>query len=199
MTKEIRSQIQEFRATQQEDNLILEGYIAKFNTPTELFDGYFESIDSRAFDDTLKDKHNIYLLYAHDTSKPLASTRNGTLELTTDSIGLRFKATLNSNLSYMKDVYELIKSGELRGCSFGFNCVEDTVTYNSETDTCNRTLLKIDLYEGSVLINPAYEDTTVTARAKDIKTEEKRKLQEEKEIQELKTDLELIKITNELL
>lgn len=60
----------EFRSIEQyeirqivEDNkeVIIEGYIAKFDSITELWEGYYEKIDRGAFDDTLKDGHNIFL------------------------------------------------------------------------------------------------------------------------------------------
>lgn len=179
--------------------VIIEGYIAKFDSITELWEGYYEKIGRSAFDDTLKDGHNIFLLYHHDWSKPLASTKTGTLELETDNIGLRFKATINSNLSYAKDTIELIKEGLIQGCSFGFSCIEEDINYNSESNIVTRTLLKVNLYEGSVLCIPQYEDTTVFARAKEIVEEERQKIQLEKDLHELKTDLELMQISNELL
>ncbi len=198
----------EFRSIEQyeirqivEDNkeVIIEGYIAKFDSITELWEGYYEKIDRGAFDDTLKDGHNIFLLYHHDWSKPLASTKTGTLELETDNTGLRFKATINNNLSYAKDTMELIREGLIAGCSFGFNCVEEDVNYNSEKDIVTRTLLKINLYEGSVLCIPQYTDTSVFTRARELLEEERKKIQLEKELRELHTDLELIKLENELL
>lgn len=187
------------QVTEDNKEVVIEGYIAKFDSITELWEGYYEKIDRNAFDDTLKDGHNIFLLYHHDWSKPLASTKTGTLELETDNIGLRFKATINNNLSYAKDTIELIKEGLIAGCSFGFNCVEEDVNYNSEKDTITRTLLKVNLYEGSVLCIPQYIDTSVFTRAKELVEEEKKKIQLEKELRELKIDLKLIKIKNELL
>lgn len=187
------------QATDDNKDVVIEGYIAKFDSLTELWEGYYEKIDRSAFDDTLKDGHNIFLLYHHDWSKPLASTKTGTLELGVDNIGLRFKASINSNLSYAKDTIELVKEGLIQGCSFGFSCIEEDCNYNSEKDTITRTLLKVNLYEGSVLCIPQYEDTTVFTRAKELVAEERQKLQTDKEIENLKTDLELIKIENELL
>lgn len=184
---------------EQENELILEGYIAKFDEPTELFEGFIEKIDRNAFDDTLNNGHNIFLVYHHDMSKVLASTRNSTLELTTDDIGLRFKATINKNLSYAKDTYELVKSGECRGCSFGFYCLEEDVNYNSETDIITRTLLKVEMLEGTITPIPAYNDTTVSARAKEIKEVELRKINEIKELEELKKDIELLEMEVGLL
>lgn len=190
----------EIREIEEENNqLVLEGYIAKFNKETELFEGFIEKIDRNAFDLTISDGHNIFLIFHHDMSKVLASTRNKTLELSTDEIGLRFKATINKNLSYAKDTYELVKSGECRGCSFGFYCLEEDINYNSETDVITRTLLKVEMLEGTITPIPAYNDTTVSARASEIKKAELRKINEVKELEELKKDIELIEIENELL
>lgn len=201
MEKEYRS-IEKFevRETQeQDDTLTLEGYIVKFDVETELFEGFYEKVDRHAFDDTISDGHNIFLVYHHDMSKPLASTRNNTLVLSTDDIGLRFTATINKNLSYAKDVHELVKSGECRGCSFGFRCVEHEMRYNAETDNLNRTLIKVEMLEGTITPIPAYEDTSVNARASKLKEAELRKLQEAKELEELKKEAELTSLEVELL
>lgn len=181
-----------------DEALELEGYIAKFNTEVELWDGFFEKIDRNAFKDTLSDGHNIFLVYHHDMSKVLASTRNNTLALEADDIGLKFRATINKNLSYAKDVYELVKSGECRGCSFGFYVIEDDVTYNSETDELHRTLLKVEMLEGTITPIPAYENTNVSARAKEIKEEERNKITKDKELQELRKFVELQELENEM-
>lgn len=198
--REIRSiENIEIRQTQEDNGLVLEGYIAKFDTYIQLWDGFYEKIDRNAFADTLSDGHNIFLLYNHNYDKPLASTRNNTLTLTTDDIGLKFTAKINENLSYAKDTYELVKSGECRGCSFGFVALQDDYIYDSEKDEVRRTLLKVELYEGTVTPIPAYDTTFVQARSNDIKSEELKKIQQTKYLEELKKDLELIVLENELL
>ncbi|WP_368076691.1 HK97 family phage prohead protease [Clostridium tyrobutyricum] len=172
----------------------LEGYIAKFNSPTVLFSGYAEQIDPHAFDDTLKDGHNIFLLYAHDWTKPLASTGAGTLILEIDNIGLHFIATVDTGVSYIADVVALVKNGLIVGCSFGFSIIDDKETYDSNTDTITDTLTQICLYEGSILSDPQYTDTTVSARAKlkkvDIEKEKDRK-NEQRKLRKKKLELEL--------
>lgn len=170
----------------------IDGYLAKFDSPTELWPEFYEKIDRAAFDNTLKDGHNIFLLYHHQWDKPLASTLTGTLELAIDNVGLRFKATLNDNLSYSKDTIELIRQGLIQGCSFGFSSIRESNEYNSTDDSITRTLLEVKLYEGSVLCIPQYEDTTVFARAKEIAEEERNKLKEYKD------ELKLIEIELEL-
>jgi HK97 family phage prohead protease len=172
----------------------LEGYIAKFNSPTTLFAGYVEQIDPHAFDDTLADGHNIFLLYAHDWTKPLASTEAGSLQLDTDNIGLHFIATVDTNISYVNDVINLVKSGLMIGCSFGFDILDDKDSYDPNTDTFTDTLTKICLYEGTILSNPQYTDTTVSARAKVKKEDierEKTKKSEKIELRKKKLELEL--------
>ncbi|MCS5420764.1 MULTISPECIES: HK97 family phage prohead protease [Psychrilyobacter] len=195
--REIRTANQyEIREINTEDKkkVVIEGYFAKFNNPTELWDGFIEIIASGAFDDTIADGHNIFMLYHHDWHKPLASTKTGLLELEVDNVGLKFKATINSNLSYAKDVIELVNDGLIQGCSFGFECLDEDNIYDRGTDVNTRTLRKVNLFEGSVLCIPAYDDTTVFTRAKQILAGEKNKLQEERELEELKVDLELYKL-----
>lgn len=169
----------------------IDGYIAKFDSQTELFEGFYEKIDRGAFDNTLKDGHNIFLLYHHQWDKPLASTQTGTLTLSVDNVGLRFNATINDNLSYGKDAVELIRQGLIQGCSFGFSCVRESNEYNSTDDSIMRTLLDVELYEGSILCIPQYEDTSVYARCNEIAKEERDKLQQQKDIEIRKRKLEI--------
>lgn len=198
--KEIRQAAKyEIRELKEENEVVIEGYIAKFDTETELWEGFYEKIDKGAFDDTLRNDNNKFLLYHHDWSKPLASTKAGTLELSTDDIGLRFKAKISSVLSYAKDTVELIRQGLIQGCSFGFSVISEDGSYDSETDIFIRSLKKIELYEGSVLCIPQYEDTEVYTRAKEVESDLRKKLKEEKDLEQLKKDYELIKIENELL
>ncbi|MGB6128926.1 MAG: HK97 family phage prohead protease, partial [Psychrilyobacter sp.] len=81
--REIRTANQyEIREVNTEDKkkVVIEGYFAKFNNPTELWNGFVETIALGAFDDTIADGHNIFMLYHHDWHKPLASTKTGLLE-----------------------------------------------------------------------------------------------------------------------
>jgi HK97 family phage prohead protease len=101
------------------------------------------------------------LKYNHGDAKGiLARTRNGSLQITIDEHGLKFRATL-LNTPSSNEVYECVKNGLLDKCSFAFRCEEDA--YNQETHT--RTILKIKrVYDLSVVDIPAYDDTNVEAR-----------------------------------
>ena len=197
--KEIRNLNEkiEIRSVQENDNntATLEGYIAKFNSPTTLWQGYNEQLEPHCFDKTLADGHNIFLLYAHDWTKPLASTNTGTLVLTVDDIGLHFVATVDKNISYVSDTVALITGGLTVGCSFGFYIISDNEVYDSATETWTDTILEVQLLEGSVLSNPQYSDTMVSARGKDKVEEYKRELQNQKDNE---LELQLIEIEMEL-
>lgn len=189
-TRQVIQQIEVRNVTDNENNTAtLEGYIAKFNSPTTLWSGYNEQLDPHCFDNTLADGHNIMLLYAHDWSKPLSCTSNGSLVLNTDDIGLHFIATVDTSISYIADVVTLIKSGITTGCSFGFYILTDNETYDASTNTYTDVLLEVQLLEGSVLCNPQYSDTTVSARCKDrveeMEKEKQLKLDKEKLLIEL--------------
>ncbi len=179
-----------------DDRFIVDGYIAMFEVETELFDGFFEKIDRNAFDKTLASNENIWLLYHHDYSKPLASTRNNTLKIYKDTIGLRFEAELNSEISYAKDAYTLVKSGEMRGCSFGFIADDDEYIYDNVNDTMHRTLKEVTLFEGTLTPIPAYDSTLVKARCKAMKETEKREMEEQRELEQLEIECELFEIEN---
>lgn len=162
----------ELRAIVVDDQTVIEGYAAKFNERSQ-FMGFYEEIDKRAFDQSLAKQENIYALYNHDTDKLLGSTRNGTLELITDDIGLRFKLTPKANTSYLKDVKELIENGEIRGMSFGFISQDDDWTDDGEF--LLRTLKDVSLKEITITPYPAYESSEVALRSKDKFTNELKK------------------------
>lgn len=177
----------EIRANKEEDTISLSGYVVKFDTRSH-FLGFYETVDKRAFDRTIKEDNNVYALFNHDWDKPLASTRNGTLELSTDDVGLRFKLTPKANTSYMRDIVELVNSGELRGCSFGFKASDDDWTTKDGYDY--RTLKDVDLLEVTLTPVPAYESSQVSVRSYDKYKEEQRK----QELELLKLQLDLIKL-----
>lgn len=147
-----------------EDNsMIIEGYITKFNTISQ-FMGFYETVDSHAFDSTLADRHNIWGLYNHDFDKVLGSTKTGSLILEIDSIGLKFILTLNPNISYSNDVYQLVKSGEVEGCSFSFITNEDSWSIQEDGSDL-RTLLNVTLIEVTITPIPAYLDSEANTRS----------------------------------
>lgn len=178
----------------------LEGYIAKYNSRSQYL-GFYEELLPGCFDESLATADNIYCLFNHDDDKLLGSTRNGTLQLTSDEVGLRFKLSINPAISYAKDCYELVKSGECRGCSFGFIAENDKWIQTEDGDDL-RLVERARLLEVTVTPFPAYLDSEVSCRSYDnFKAEqsEQQKLAEEKakaeelRAQEAQQQLELAK------
>jgi HK97 family phage prohead protease len=145
------------------DEMIVEGYAITLNTHTVMweYDGrkYYEVIAPEALDNT--DMKDVPLKYNHsDNVMIMARTRNKTLQLTKDSKGLHVKASIAPTQSG-KDLYTLIKRGDIDKMSFAFTIEEDS--YNTESRT--RTILKIKkLYDVAAVDTPAYDTTSISAR-----------------------------------
>jgi len=141
-----------------EDGMTLEGYAAVFNSRSENLGGFTETIAPGAFSQTLKARNDIKLLWNHDTSAVLGSTRAGTLELREDEKGLRVMAEL-PDTTLGRDISYLVKRGDIDSFSFGFSVMEDS--WNSAGN--ERTLESVRLFEVSLVSFPAYSATAGTA------------------------------------
>jgi hypothetical protein len=84
------------------------------------------------------------------------------------------------NTQYAEDLHELVKRGDIDQCSFGFNILDEDLEELASGGYRWR-INEIDLHEISVVTFPAYENTTVQARTKQIEEIEQRKLQEKKD------------------
>lgn len=168
----------EVRALNNENNneMIIEGYAAKFGEPATHF-GYTEIIDKRAFDNC--DMKDVSLKYNHnDDNLIMARTRSKRLELSVDDIGLKVRANL-ANTTQNRDIYTLIQSGDLDKMSFAFKVAPNGDDYDYATDT--RTITNIDkLFDVSVVDVPFYDSTEVKARSKEDFLKEKVELEKEK-------------------
>ncbi|NCW67510.1 MAG: HK97 family phage prohead protease [Marivivens sp.] len=163
-----------------DDSLIVEGYASNFDVEYDL--GYFkESVARGAFDDVLGD--DVRFLLNH-TGAPLARTTNGTLELTVDETGLRYRAAL-ADTQDGRDLYKLIKRGDITQSSFAFTIDSDEWSEDRST----RTITKIGrLLDTSAVTYPASPSTTVAARNMAAAAQEAAELNDEQETQEPATE-----------
>ena len=83
---------------------------------------------------------------------------------------------VNPNDQDAVNLYERVKRGDVDQCSFGFNITEEE--WEDTAEGYRSTITGIKLFEVSVVTFPAYEDTLVTARSKDILNFRKQKLKE---------------------
>lgn len=136
----------------------ISGYALKFGQPSKDLGGFVEVITPEALKEV--DLSNVFLLYGHDYSKPLASVKAGTLKLDVDEVGLHFEAELNDT-SYAKDVYENVSKKILDSMSFGFVLGVDSFD-QAEDGEVVRSIEKMKaLNEISVVTVPAYDSSNV--------------------------------------
>ncbi len=144
----------------------LVGYASVFNQKTNIGGQFDEQIQEGAFDDCLK-KENLDCIAQFDhTGQPIARTSNGSLKLSVDKKGLKYEC-IPANTSLGRDVMEMVRSGLVSKSSFGFSVKEDS--WNNDLEMPLRTITKIGkLYDVSPVTSPAYVQTSVEARKKEI-------------------------------
>ena len=158
---EVRTNHIELRA--EGDGRSFTGYAALFNTPS-LPLPFTEYVKPGAFKRSLQSRNRMMLLWNHDTSNPLASTRNGSLQMVEDERGLKVTATL-PDTTLGRDIAELVRTGVVDSMSFGFSVKRDSWSQDGQT----RYLEDVSLWEVSLVSTPAYEATagTVSVRSGD--------------------------------
>lgn len=139
--------------------MVLEGYAAVFDEETDL-GAFREKIAPGAFDDVLD--NDVRLLVDHNPP-PLARTTNGTLQLSVDERGLKYRAELVDTQA-ARDLYEMVKRGDINQSSFAFTIAEQE--YDSEKEL--RTVTKVaKLFDVAPVCFAAYPQTDVAARKKE--------------------------------
>jgi uncharacterized protein len=163
------------------------GYVVKFNQRSQLIWGeFYERVAQGAFSRSLQE-NTIKAFWNHRSDFVLGSTKNGTLRLNEDQIGLRFELDLPNN-TWGNDAFESIQRGDVDGVSFGFYVRSDSWQYLKEEDVYERTLLDVNLFEVSPTPFPAYPDSEVSQRSIEelgISTKEQRRSEKEKLLLEI--------------
>lgn len=146
------------------NEMIVEGRAIVYESPTVLFeiDGvrYYEVIARGALEGA--DLKDVPFKYNHsDNVMVMARTRNKTLELIPDDEGLLVRAKL-ANTTAGRDLYELIRRGDVDKMSFAFTVAEDSY----DRDTRTRRILRFKrIWDVSAVDMPAYDDTYISARS----------------------------------
>ena len=144
------------------DGMTFEGYAAVFNSPSEPLP-FVEKIERGAFSRSLKSRNDVKLLWNHDTSQVLGSTRAKTLTLVEDDRGLKVQGVL-PNTSAGRDAAELLRRGDVDAMSFGFTVLKDAWS----SDGSERTLKQVRLHEVSIVAFPAYTGTAGTTSVRNL-------------------------------
>ncbi len=160
---------------EQDGQKVIAGYFAVFNSETELWPGAYESISEEAFDSTLS--NDIRALTNHDATLVLGRNKAGTLKLSKDSRGLWGEISINEKDTDALNLYERVKRGDVDQCSFGFNILDEETEWRDD-GTVKWTIRKVDLHEVSVCTFPAYEETGVQARHREVEQHRERQAQQ---------------------
>lgn len=161
----------EFRAEPSGDGLTLEGYAAVFNEWTEIdsWEGSFrERIAPGAFRKTLSERTPI-LQFDHGTHPLIGSLPLGVFtSIKEDEHGLRVKARLSDNW-LVQPIRDAIRDGAITGMSFRFRVIQDKWAKGTDK-MAERTINEVALFEAGPVVFPAYEQTTVGVRSREVLT-----------------------------
>ena len=103
---------------------------------------------------------NVALYLGHDhKSLPLARTGAGTLRFLETEAGLMFEADLPES---RPDILEAVTRGDIPAVSIGFTAVEDDWNHRSSSMPSTRIVKKANLFELSLVANPAYPGATIS-------------------------------------
>ncbi|MGE4417568.1 MAG: HK97 family phage prohead protease [Marinobacterium sp.] len=158
-----RAELRIAQVEESEEEMIVEGRAIVYNSPAVIaeFDGqkYYEVILPGALDGA--DMRDVPFKYNHsDHVMVMARTRNKTLELIPDDKGLFIRARL-ANITAGRDLYKLVKRGDVDKMSFTFTVAEDSYDVESRTRKIRRFKR---IWDVSAVDTPAYEDTYIAAR-----------------------------------
>lgn len=127
-----------------------EGFAATFSN----IDLVNDRIEPGAFEDSLRDRPEMPLLFQHDFRDIIGTI----VEAKENKDGLFVKGRVNLGTQKGRDAFALLKAGDLKTMSIGFNVVDREF----EKDTDIRILKKIDLHEISLVTFAANPEAQVT-------------------------------------
>lgn len=171
-----------------ENSRKIEGCAIVFDTPSVDM-GFREVIESTAISQDLIDNSDIYLNFNHDDDKILGRWNKGhgslNIELREDGVWFSIDAP-KTDLG--DEVLEYLRRGDVEKCSFCFWMDlddEEAETWTYEDGVALRTIHKIaGLHDVSIVWEPAYDKTQVSARSLEKLNELRAKQEEDKEKKE---------------
>jgi hypothetical protein len=139
------------------------GHASVFNRLSLDLGGFREIIAPNAFSRPLDADPDVHLLWDHDTSLVLARTRNKTLDLRQDPLGLHFWGRV-APTSYAADLRVLMERGDVDQASFAFTVEEDSWDMDDDENVV-RTVTQVgELYDVTITAKGAYPQTDASLR-----------------------------------
>lgn len=157
-----------FRAEPSDDGLTLEGYAAVFGARTTIdsWEGTFtEEVAKGAFKRSIGQRTPI-LQFDHGQHPLIGSMPIGVIRsIREDDHGLKVRARLSDNW-LIEPVRDAIRDGAITGMSFRFRVIADK--WSRGGDMPHRTIREVELYEAGPVVFPAYEQTSVGVRSRNV-------------------------------
>lgn len=145
-------------------NLVLEGYATVYDYRYDIGGGPdaggFTEVIARGAAAKSAREADVRLLVNHD-GVPLARTKSGTLQLDSDDVGLRVRATLDPTNPTAQELRSAMERGDVDQMSLAFKALRQ----NFDTSTDTRTISEVKLFDVSVVTYPANPATVVKMRA----------------------------------
>lgn len=145
----------------QSDGVKVSGYAAVFNQETNIAGMFREVIAPGAFKNALT-RDDVVFLINHD-GLPLARTRSGTLALSEDGRGLKMETLLIATDPDVERIVPKIQRGDLDKMSFAFRAIKQE--WDDSGDIPLRTIIEAELFDVSIVTNPAYQGTEIGFRS----------------------------------
>lgn len=171
-----------FKTREEDGKRFVEGYFSVFNQPYEVFPGWIEEIAPGAFARTLREGKDVKVLWNHNSDIVLGSTQNRTAILREDDVGLFGSDEINEEDQDAKNGYARVARGDVRGCSFGFDIRAMEESWDDD-GTYRTRITEVELYEVSPCTFPAYSQTSISARNKEVFEDAKKRFADAREQQ----------------
>lgn len=148
----------------EDQKLFIEGYFAVYDSVYQMASDMSESIAQGAFTNSIGG--DIRALINHDTTLVMGRTAAHTLELREDAHGVWGRIEVNPKDTDAMNAYARVERGDVSQCSIGFNIITEETDFRDD-GSVHWTIREADLAEVSICTFPAYEETNVSARAKE--------------------------------
>jgi HK97 family phage prohead protease len=151
------------------DDMLVEGYALKFDQETQIGEGkwgFKERISRTALDGAELD--DVVFNFNHNNNDILARTKNGSLQLTVDNIGLKIVAKIIDTTAG-RDIYRMIKDGLIDRMSFRARVKDQRWEPRKPGKMDSVEIRRFRrFFDVAAVSFPAYNDTMIVARSEEM-------------------------------
>lgn len=146
------------------------GHAAVFDSASEDLGGFTEYVARGAFKRALDRHPDVRALFNHDSNYVLGRTKSRTLDLREDPRGLHYYVKA-PDTAWVRDLRASMLRGDIDQSSFAFTVERDR--WQEQDGKVTRTILEVrDLYDVSIVTQPAYPEADASARDNQLSADE---------------------------